>query len=234
MSDTHRMFSDRQDAGRVLAGMLAPRKLRSIVVLALPRGGIPVGREIATALNAPLAVLVVRKLGVPGHEEYAMGAIASGGEVVLDDDIVRSMGVTPIQLDEVTDRERRELARRERIYLAHRSVEIRDKTVIFGRRRHRDRRDDACGAADRQEGITCASGDGGPRGPTIGGRPVRFSRGRFCGGDVPVPVSSGGRCLPGLSPDLRPGSPGAAVSAGDPIAPLVQSGAYGGVCVYLR
>ncbi|MFT9525856.1 phosphoribosyltransferase [Mycobacteroides abscessus subsp. abscessus] len=125
------MFSDRQDAGRVLAGMLAPRKLRSIVVLALPRGGIPVGREIATALNAPLAVLVVRKLGVPGHEEYAMGAIASGGEVVLDDDIVRSMGVTPIQLDEVTDRERRELARRERIYLAHRSVEIRDKTVIL-------------------------------------------------------------------------------------------------------
>ncbi|AWG48986.1 ribose-phosphate pyrophosphokinase [Mycobacteroides abscessus subsp. abscessus] len=131
MSDTHRMFSDRQDAGRVLAGMLAPRKLRSIVVLALPRGGIPVGREIATALNAPLAVLVVRKLGVPGHEEYAMGAIASGGEVILDDDIVRSMGVTPIQLDEVTDRERRELARRERIYLAHRSVEIRDKTVIL-------------------------------------------------------------------------------------------------------
>lgn len=131
MSDTHRMFSDRQDAGRVLAGMLAPRKLRSIVVLALPRGGIPVGREIATALNAPLAVLVVRKLGVPGHEEYAVGAIASGGEVVLDDDIVRSMGVTPIQLDEVTDRERRELARRERIYLAHRSVEIRDKTVIL-------------------------------------------------------------------------------------------------------
>ncbi|CPY99921.1 Conserved hypothetical protein (phosphoribosyltransferase?) [Mycobacteroides abscessus] len=75
------MFSDRQDAGRVLVGMLAPRKLRNIVVLALPRGGIPVGREIATALNAPLAVLVVRKLGVPGHEEYAMGAIASGGEV---------------------------------------------------------------------------------------------------------------------------------------------------------
>ncbi len=131
MSDTHRMFSDRQDAGRVLVGMLAPRKLRNIVVLALPRGGIPVGREIATALNAPLAVLVVRKLGVPGHEEYAMGAIASGGEVVLDDDIVRSMGVTPIQLDEVTDRERRELARRERIYLAHRSVEIKDKTVIL-------------------------------------------------------------------------------------------------------
>ncbi|SKH61667.1 ribose-phosphate diphosphokinase [Mycobacteroides abscessus subsp. bolletii] len=125
------MFSDRQDAGRVLVGMLAPRKLRNIVVLALPRGGIPVGREIATALNAPLTVLVVRKLGVPGHEEYAMGAIASGGEVVLDDDIVRSMGVTPIQLEEVTDRERRELARRERIYLAHRGVEIGDKTVIL-------------------------------------------------------------------------------------------------------
>ncbi|MGV8048514.1 phosphoribosyltransferase, partial [Mycobacterium kansasii] len=83
------MFSDRQDAGRVLAGILARYQEQDVVVLALPRGGIPVGREIATALNAPLEVLVVRKLGVPGHEEYAMGAIASGGEVVVDEGIVR-------------------------------------------------------------------------------------------------------------------------------------------------
>ncbi len=131
MSHTHRMFSDRQDAGRVLAGILAPYKMHDVVVLALPRGGIPVGREIATALRVPLEVLIVRKLGVPGHEEYAMGAIASGGEVVVDDDIVRTMDITPEQLRDVTAREWRELARRERMYLAHHGTEIKDKTVIL-------------------------------------------------------------------------------------------------------
>ncbi|WP_078280990.1 phosphoribosyltransferase [Mycobacteroides franklinii] len=125
------MFSDRQDAGRVLAGILAPYKMHDVVVLALPRGGIPVGREIATALRVPLEVLIVRKLGVPGHEEYAMGAIASGGEVVVDDDIVRTMDITPEQLRDVTAREWRELARRERMYLAHHGTEIKDKTVIL-------------------------------------------------------------------------------------------------------
>lgn len=131
MSPTHRMFSDRQDAGRVLASFLAPYKMQGVVVFALPRGGVPVGREIAAALSAPLEVLVVRKLGVPGHQEYAMGAIASGGEVVVDEDIVRAMGISPAQLREVTARERRELARREQMYLKHRSIEIRDKTVIL-------------------------------------------------------------------------------------------------------
>ena len=131
MAHTHRMFSDRQDAGRVLAGILTPYKTQDVVVLALPRGGIPVGREIATALRVPLEVLVVRKLGVPGHEEYAMGAIASGGEVVVDDDIVRTMDITPDQLRDVTAREWRELARRERMYLTHHGTEIKDKTVIL-------------------------------------------------------------------------------------------------------
>ncbi|QDF73008.1 phosphoribosyltransferase [Mycobacteroides chelonae] len=131
MSHTHRMFSDRQDAGRVLAGILARYQEQDVVVLALPRGGIPVGREIATALNAPLEVLVVRKLGVPGHEEYAMGAIASGGEVVVDEGIVRTMGISQEQLRAVTASERRELARREQLYLTHRSIEIEGKTTIL-------------------------------------------------------------------------------------------------------
>ncbi|MUM19249.1 MULTISPECIES: phosphoribosyltransferase [unclassified Mycobacteroides] len=125
------MFTDRQDAGRVLARMLAPYAMHDVVILALPRGGIPVGREIAAALGAPLEVLVVRKLGVPGHEEYAMGAIASGGLMVIDNQIVHMMGVTPEQLDEVSTRERRELSRRERVYLNHRGVEINGKTVIL-------------------------------------------------------------------------------------------------------
>lgn len=131
MSPPYRMFSDRQDAGRVLASILAPYKMRDIVVLALPRGGIPVGREIASALSAPLEVLVVRKLGVPGHEEYAMGAIASGGEVVVDEDIVRAMGVSLEQVRDVTARERRELVRREQLYLRQRSIDLADRTVIL-------------------------------------------------------------------------------------------------------
>lgn len=131
MSHTHRMFSDRRHAGRVLADILAPYRMQDAVVLALPRGGIPVGREIATALEVPLEVLVVRKLGVPGHEEYAMGAIASGGEVVVDDNIVRTMGITAPQFRDVANREKLELARRERMYLTHRGVEIDGKTVIL-------------------------------------------------------------------------------------------------------
>lgn len=131
MSHIHRMFVDRQDAGRVLAHILAPYNMHDVVVLALPRGGIPVGREIATALGAPLEVLVVRKLGVPGHEEYAMGAIASGGQMVVDEDIVRTMRVTPEQLEDVAARERRELARRECAYRNQCSTEINGKTVVL-------------------------------------------------------------------------------------------------------
>ncbi|MEU9805863.1 phosphoribosyltransferase [Mycobacterium sp. NPDC050853] len=125
------MFSDRQDAGRVLASILAPYTMQDVVVLALPRGGIPVGREIATALRAPLEALVVRKLGVPGHEEYAMGAIASGGQVVIDENIVRMMGITPEQLEDVATHERLELARREHAYRNHCRTEIEGKTVIL-------------------------------------------------------------------------------------------------------
>lgn len=113
------LFDDRVDAGRQLAEALrglTPRA--SLVVLALPRGGVPVGYEVARALHAPLAVLAVRKLGVPGHEELAFGAVASGGLRYLDDDIIARVGVTPAEIETVTARERIELDRRDRAYHA--------------------------------------------------------------------------------------------------------------------
>ena len=108
-------FRDRRDAGRVLAGKLLLRYANrpDVVVLALPRGGVPVGYEVARALHAPLDVFIVRKLGVPGHEELAMGAIASGGVRVLNDEIVRMLDIPHSLIDEVAAREQREIERRE-------------------------------------------------------------------------------------------------------------------------
>jgi putative phosphoribosyl transferase len=128
-----RMFTDRHDAGRMLAGMLTSYRDRDdVVVLGLPRGGLPVSWEIATALHAPIDVLVVRKLGVPGHEEYAMGAIASGGQRVVDHETVRQLRITPHQLAKVTQREHRELSRREIAYRTGApSVDIAGKVVIL-------------------------------------------------------------------------------------------------------
>ncbi|MFC3979265.1 phosphoribosyltransferase [Streptosporangium jomthongense] len=112
-----RVFEDRRDAGRVLARLLEHYRGRpDVVVLGLPRGGVPVAYEIAVSLGAPLDVFVVRKLGLPGHEELAMGAIAGGGVVVLNEDVVRRAGVSPETLREVAAGERRELVRRERAY----------------------------------------------------------------------------------------------------------------------
>jgi predicted phosphoribosyltransferase len=92
---TGHVFRDRKDAGRVLATSLhAYAGRQEVLVLALPRGGVPVGAEVADALHVPLDVLVVRKLGVPGQEEYAMGAIASGGVRVLNAQVVRALGLT--------------------------------------------------------------------------------------------------------------------------------------------
>src|SRR5215469_8051809 len=91
---SERVFRDRRDAGRVLAGLLQNYRSRDdVVVLGLPRGGVPVAHEVATALDAVLDVFLVRKLGVPGHEELAMGAIASGGAVVLNEDVVIGLGI---------------------------------------------------------------------------------------------------------------------------------------------
>jgi putative phosphoribosyl transferase len=111
------VFDNRIDAGRALAALLGAYAGRDdVLVLGLPRGGVPVGFEVARALDADLDVLVVRKLGVPIQPELAMGAIASGGAFYLDDSIVRYTGVTQAELDAVIARERNELARRESAY----------------------------------------------------------------------------------------------------------------------
>src|ERR671934_2132055 len=110
-------FRDRRDAGRRLAELLRSYANRpDVLVLALPRGGVPVGYEVACALNAPLDVFLVRKLGVPGHEELAMGAIATGGVRVLNQRVLREARVPPSEVEAVAAEEERELARREREY----------------------------------------------------------------------------------------------------------------------
>jgi putative phosphoribosyl transferase len=126
------VYSDRAEAGRVLAGALAAYAGQpGLLVLALPRGGVPVAYEVAQALRAPLDVLVVRKLGVPGHDEYAMGAIASGGEPLFNDEVVRELGIRPAAIDAVVQRERTELQRRERLYRGDRPLpDVCGRTVI--------------------------------------------------------------------------------------------------------
>ncbi len=111
------LFADRADAGRVLIERLGAYADRpDVTVLALPRGGVVVAYEVAHALRAPLDVLVVRKLGVPGHSELAMGAIASGGARVLSPDVIGMLGITQSQIEAVAVREQSELERRERAY----------------------------------------------------------------------------------------------------------------------
>ena len=130
---TANVFRDRRHAGRTLAQVLAGYANRSdVIVLALPRGGVPVAYEVAKALHAPLDVFVVRKLGVPGHEEYAMGAIASGGVRVLNDEVVRRLGIPDAAVDAVARSEQGELERRERLYRAGRPPpDARGRTVIL-------------------------------------------------------------------------------------------------------
>jgi erythromycin esterase-like protein/predicted phosphoribosyltransferase len=129
---SNRVFQDRRDAGRVLAGLMHRYHGRpGIIVLGLPRGGVPVAYEIAVALEAPLDVFVVRKLGVPGREELAMGAIASGGVVVLNEDVVRGLDIQPETIQEAAQREGRELLRREQAYREGRPPpDLTDTTVI--------------------------------------------------------------------------------------------------------
>ena len=110
-------FINRTHAGRLLAEKLDEYANRSdVIVLALPRGGVPVAYEVAHTLNAPLDVFLVRKLGVPGHEEFAMGAIATGGVRVMNKSVVQSLGISDRVIDEVAAKEQRELERRERLY----------------------------------------------------------------------------------------------------------------------
>jgi predicted phosphoribosyltransferase len=125
-------FRDREQAGRVLAQKLARyAQLPDVVVLALPRGGVPVAFEVAQALGAPLDVFVVRKLGLPGHEESAMGAIATGGVIAMNPDL-RAFDVAQPAIDAVVARERAELTRREAAYRGGRPPpELDDRVVIL-------------------------------------------------------------------------------------------------------
>jgi len=126
-------FRDRREAGRQLAQHLAAYANRpDVLVLALPRGGVPVAYEVARALHAPLDVFLVRKLGLPGHEEYAMGAIASGGVRVLNPEVVDELHLPDELINTVTRRELQELERRERTYRGDRPFpDVRGKTVIL-------------------------------------------------------------------------------------------------------
>ena len=127
-------FINRSDAGRQLAALLAPHYAArgDVLVLGLPRGGVPVAFEIAMALDAPLDVFIVRKLGLPGHEEFGIGAIATGGVRVVDEAVLRAYGVDAETLDRITERERRELERRERLYRDDRPFpSIVDRVVIL-------------------------------------------------------------------------------------------------------
>jgi len=115
------IFQDRRDAGRALVQVLRDQlrddlSRQDAIVLALPRGGVPVAFEVAQELNLPLDVFVVRKLGVPGQEELAMGAVASGGLVVMQDEVVRAFHIRPEVIDSVAARELQEIARRETAY----------------------------------------------------------------------------------------------------------------------
>jgi putative phosphoribosyl transferase len=126
-------FRNRAEAGRALARALSQYGGRDdVVVLALPRGGVPVGYEVAKELGAPLDVFLVRKLGVPGHEELAMGAIATGGVLVLDERVLRWLGINEDQIQKTLARELDELRRREAAYRDGRPLpDLKGKTVIL-------------------------------------------------------------------------------------------------------
>jgi putative phosphoribosyl transferase len=131
--DQAHVFTDRSEAGRLLAKKLAAYEgQKDVIVLALPRGGVPVAVEVARALDAPLDVFLVRKLGLPGQEELAMGAIASGGVYVLNERVRQSLHISDEMIDAVIARERRELERREQLYRGKRPpFDGRDRIVIL-------------------------------------------------------------------------------------------------------
>jgi predicted phosphoribosyltransferase len=132
------LFADRIEAGQRLAATLRdfvavePCAPDEVVVLALPRGGVPVAYQVATALNAPLDVFVVRKLGAPQQPELAMGAIASGGVRVINHEVVRALRIAPEQMDDISERETRELERREQAYRGNRpATDVKDKCALL-------------------------------------------------------------------------------------------------------
>src|SRR5687767_14287873 len=127
------IFHNRTDAGQELAKKLTGYAGRAdVIVLGLPRGGVPVAFEVARELDVPLDLFMVRKLGMPGQEEYAMGAIASGGVRILNEEVVRSLGIPKAVIDRVAAAELAELKRREQLYRGERGpLELRGKTVIL-------------------------------------------------------------------------------------------------------
>ncbi|MEW6737735.1 MAG: phosphoribosyltransferase [Acidobacteriota bacterium] len=127
------LFNDRSDAGKRLATrLMSYANDPDVIILALPRGGVPVAYEIAEALNAPLDVFLVRKLGVPGHRELAMGAIASGGVCVINDDVVNYLNIPDEVIDRVSQEETQELYRREFLYRHGRAMpELPGRTIIL-------------------------------------------------------------------------------------------------------
>lgn len=127
------IFRDRTQAGQMLARKLSAYANRQdVIVVALPRGGVPVAFEVAKALNVPLDVCIVRKLGVPHHKELAMGAIAAGGVRVLNYDVVSWLGISSKTIDEVAAKELRELQRRDRVYRGEcPPLDVRNRTVIL-------------------------------------------------------------------------------------------------------
>lgn len=126
-------FRDRTEAGQLLAKNLTNYANRQdVLILALPRGGVPVAFEVAKTLHVPMDVFIVRKLGVPSHTELAMGAIASGGVCFLDEEIIRSFDVSPEAIDLVMEHEKKELERREKLYRKNLpEPNFRDRTIIF-------------------------------------------------------------------------------------------------------
>src|SRR5947208_10139426 len=126
------LFRNRREAGRLLATKLMAYADRTdVVVLALPRGGVPVAFEVAEALNAPLDIFIVRKLGMPGHPEFAIGAIAPGGVRVLSDDVIRWYGISQSAIDAVARQELAELERREREYRDGRPLAALQNRVVI-------------------------------------------------------------------------------------------------------
>src|SRR5688572_8073179 len=127
------MFANREDAGQKLAARLGAYAGRDdVIVLALPRGGVPIGYEVARKLGAPLDVFIVRKIGVPGHEELAMGAIASGGTIIRNNEIIDYLSISAQEFDRVAQLEKEEIERREREYRgAKPPLTARAKTIIL-------------------------------------------------------------------------------------------------------
>lgn len=132
MKEVDTNFKDREEAGRILANRLTKYADQKPIVLGLPRGGVPVAFEVAKALKAPLDVYVVRKLGVPGHEELAMGAIASGDVRVLNKPVVGDLGISEEAIETETRKEQQELKRRELLYRGKRPpLDVSNRTVVL-------------------------------------------------------------------------------------------------------